>query len=55
MEHRQKRIEMKRNYTYASEYAVVIITADSKQDADRTLKETVIHPEEFTWESAERV
>ncbi len=46
---------MKRNYTYASSEAVVIvITSDSKEEADRTLVETVIHPESFVWESSER-
>ncbi len=46
---------MRRNYTYASDHAVVIVTTDSMKDADRILRETVIHPENFTWECAERL
>ncbi len=39
---------------YVSDYAVVIITDESKRNADRTLKEIVKNPEIFCFDHPEK-
>lgn len=45
----------KRNYMYVSDYAVVIITDETKRSADKTLKETVRDPGAFSFDHSEPV
>lgn len=42
-----------KNYTYVSDYAVVIIHADTEEEADKGLKNIVKNPGNFGLESEE--
>lgn len=42
-----------KNYTFVSDYAVVIITDTTENKANKTLKETVVFPDSFRLEGWE--
>lgn len=44
-----------KNYTYVSNYAVIIIHANTEKEADDELIKTVKHPDRFNLESEEEI
>ena len=44
-----------KNYTYVSDYAVVIIHANTEKEADDEIRQTVKHPDRFNLESEEEI
>ncbi len=44
-----------RNYEFVADYAVVIVTADSKRTADKILRNYVKYPQAFRFEQSDKV